>query len=125
MNTKSPLEIKQELNVSQHHRNVEVFRQERENKHSVLNMGNDILETRNYPNIVNVDRDDNKYKKKTLQEIFSRWSRQFYSPASRPPWKRKYFIVISAFIMFFMLIYVMYHFGRSGDDEMNSIHYDE
>lgn len=71
------------------------------------------------------DRDDNKYRK-TPQEIFSRWSRQFYSPASRPPWRRTWFTVVFGMTIFLSVIYLMYHFGRADTDEgLSGVHYDE
>jgi hypothetical protein len=52
--------------------------------------------------------------------------RQFYSPASKPPWKKTWFVVMSGFITFFMVVYLMYHFGRAGNaSELDSVHYEE
>lgn len=61
------------------------------------------------------DRDDNKYRRRTPAEIFSRWSRRFYAPSSRPPWKRTWFLVLSGLFIFILMIYLMASFGRSGD----------
>ncbi|KAG5671406.1 hypothetical protein PVAND_001604 [Polypedilum vanderplanki] len=118
--TNSNLQIAQ-----QHHRNVpeKVFRPE--SPHSILNIESRPL-LREVPIGRSSDRDDNKYKRKTPQEIFSRWSRQFYSPASKPPWKKTWFIIMSGFLTFFMIIYLMYHFGRAGSShDLDNIHYDE
>jgi hypothetical protein len=72
-----------------------------------------------------IDRDDNKYKRRTPQEIFSRWSRQFNSPASRSPFKRRSFLIAGGFLLFVFIIFLMYHFGRSGDDDdFNDMHYE-
>jgi hypothetical protein len=109
------------------HRNVpeKVFRPE--SPHSILN----ILESRPLLREGPVgrsdrnDRDDNKYRK-TPQEIFSRWSRQFYSPASRPPWRRTWFTVVVGVLLFLSVIYLMYHFGRAESEEsLSGVHYDE
>lgn len=95
--------------------------------HSVLNIENysstrPLLHASRDQQTFTVDRDDNKYKRKTprLQEIFSRWSRRLYSPAARPPWRRTWFLVLSGFVIFTTIIYLMYVFGRSGTgiDEM-------
>jgi hypothetical protein len=85
-----------------------------ESPHSVLNIENysssrPLLQQREP---TSVDRDENKYKRKTPQEIFSRWSRRLYSPAARPPWRRTWFIVLMGFLIFFSIIYLMYVFGR-------------
>ncbi|XP_050317327.1 zinc finger protein-like 1 homolog isoform X1 [Bactrocera neohumeralis] len=66
------------------------------------------------------DRDENKYKRRTPSEIFSRWSRRFYAPSSRPPWRRTWFLVISGVLAFLVLIYLMALLGRGSDNE--SIH---
>lgn len=58
------------------------------------------------------DRDDNKYKRRTPAEIFSRWSRRFYAPSSRPPWRRTWFLVLSGILVFIIIIYMMAFFGR-------------
>lgn len=62
------------------------------------------------------DRDDNKYKRRTPQEIFSRWSRRFYAPSSKPPWRRTWFLVLSGCIGFVCIIYVFATLGRRGGD---------
>jgi hypothetical protein len=52
--------------------------------------------------------------------------RQFYAPAARPPWKRTPYIVGAGITTFIIVIYLMYHFGRSNnDDEITGMHYDE
>ncbi|XP_061400918.1 zinc finger protein-like 1 homolog [Musca vetustissima] len=67
------------------------------------------------------DRDENKYARRTPAEIFSRWSRRFYAPSSRPPWRRTWFLVLSGVLAFVVLIYLMALFGRGGsDDSMDS-----
>jgi len=113
-------------NLSGHHRtNVpeKVFRPE--SPHSILNIESRPLLYRESP-IGGSDRDDNKYKRKTPQEIFSRWSRQFYSPAASPPWRRTWFLAIVGILLFISVIYLMYHFGRSeSDEELSGVHYDE
>jgi hypothetical protein len=76
---------------------------------------------------VTLDRDENKYKRKSPQEIFNRWSRRLYSPAARPPWRRTWFIVSMGFSIFFLVIYLMYVFGRTGSDGQKpdpNLHYD-
>lgn len=110
--------------IQQHHRNVEkVFHAE--SPHSILNMESRPL-LREAPIGKSVDRDENKYKRRTPQEIFSRWSRQFNSPASRSPFRRKSFMIVSGFLLFAFVIFLMYHFGRSEDDgAFNDVHYDE
>ncbi|KAL5285359.1 ZFPL1 family protein [Megaselia abdita] len=60
-----------------------------------------------------VDRDDNKYQRRTPAEIFSRWSRRFYAPSSRPPWRRTWFLVTSGVVAFLFVIYLMAMWGRS------------
>lgn len=62
------------------------------------------------------DRDDNKYKRRTPQEIFSRWSRKFYAPSAKPPWRRTWFLVVSGCLGFVCIIYVLATIGRSGTD---------
>jgi len=62
------------------------------------------------------DRDDNKYKKKTAAEIFSRWTRRFYSPSSRPPWRRTWFLILASIFIFVLVIYIMATLGRSNRD---------
>lgn len=71
------------------------------------------------------DRDDNKYKRRTPAEIFSRWSRRFYAPSSRPPWRRTWFLVLSGILTFIIIIYLMAFFGRglstdSSEDSWNN-----
>ncbi|XP_017475094.1 PREDICTED: zinc finger protein-like 1 homolog [Rhagoletis zephyria] len=68
------------------------------------------------PPIGGHDRDENKYERRTPSENFSRWSRRFYAPSSRPPWRRTWFLVLSGVLAFLVLIYLMAHFGRGGDD---------
>lgn len=63
------------------------------------------------------DRDENKYARRTPAEIFSRWSRRFYAPSSRPPWRRTWFLVLSGVLAFVVLIYLMALFGRGGSDD--------
>lgn len=62
------------------------------------------------------DRDDNKYKRRTPQEIFSRWSRRLYAPSSKPPWRRTWFLVLGGCIGFVCIIYVLSILGRRGGD---------
>uniref|UniRef100_A0A0K8TLZ4 Zinc finger protein-like 1 homolog n=1 Tax=Tabanus bromius TaxID=304241 RepID=A0A0K8TLZ4_TABBR len=67
-----------------------------------------------------LDRDDNKYKRRTPAEIFSRWSRRLYAPSSRPPWRRTWFMVLVGFLIFALIIILMFNFGRrsiSNDDD--------
>ncbi|KAL9899056.1 zinc finger protein-like 1 homolog [Glossina fuscipes fuscipes] len=83
------------------------------------------------------DRDDNKYARRTTTEVFSRWSRRFYAPSSRPPWRRTWFLVLSGVLAFVVLVYLMAALGRGGsrdglDDGWNNpnplppqnLHYD-
>lgn len=51
--------------------------------------------------------------------------RQFYAPASRPPWRKKWFLGLVGFIVFISIIYLMYHFGRTSDNELDGFHYEE
>lgn len=108
------------------HRNVpeKVFRPE--SPHSILNIESRPLLARNSVSL-GADRDDNKYKRRTPQEIFFKFKRQFFnSPASRSPLKRKWFLTLFGFSIFFVVIYLMYHFGRAdSDSDINSIHYEE
>lgn len=67
--------------------------------------------------IGSVDRDDNKYKRRTPAEIFSRWSRRFYAPSSRPPWRRTWFTVLMGILTFVLVIYLLAAFGRSGSSD--------
>lgn len=70
------------------------------------------------------DRDENKYKRKTPLELLMRWSRRFYSPSSRPPWRRTWFLVLVGIFLFLLLIYIMAKLGRGGDDENGSFEED-
>ncbi|XP_055373681.1 zinc finger protein-like 1 homolog [Condylostylus longicornis] len=70
------------------------------------------------------DRDDNKYRRRTPAEIFSRWSRRFYAPSSRPPWRRTWFLVLLGFLSFIIIVYVMAHFGRSSSSNESSDYWD-
>jgi hypothetical protein len=110
-----------------HRTNVpeKVFRPD--SPHSILNIESRPLLSREAPIGRSSDRDENKYlRRKTPQEIFSRWSRQFYSPSSRPPYRRTWFIILSGFCTFLALLYIMYHFGRNGNDfDESNVHYDE
>ncbi|KAM7363690.1 zinc finger protein-like 1 homolog [Cochliomyia hominivorax] len=63
------------------------------------------------------DRDENKYARRTPAEIFSRWSRRFYAPSSRPIWRRTWFLVFSGILAFIVLIYLMAAFGRGGSQD--------
>lgn len=63
------------------------------------------------------DRDDNKYKRKTPGEIFSKWSRRLYAPSSRPFWRRTWFLVCFGICMFLLLIFVMAKLGRGSSDD--------
>ncbi|ALC47418.1 CG5382 [Drosophila busckii] len=60
------------------------------------------------------DRDDNKYQRRSPAELFSRWTRRFYAPSSRPPWRRTWFLVLSGILGFVMFIYLMALLGRGG-----------
>lgn len=71
------------------------------------------------------DRDENKYKRRTTSEIFSRWSRRFYAPSSRPPWRRTWFLVISGALAFVVLIYLMALVGRGSDNESSHDSWDD
>jgi hypothetical protein len=52
--------------------------------------------------------------------------RQFYAPAARPPWKRTPFLAAFGIFVFLIIVFLMYHFGRSeSDDEIAGLHYDE
>lgn len=74
-NNSSSVIVNNNLSTSGHHRtNVseKVFRAE--SPHSILNIESRPL-LRENPIGRSSDRDENKYKRKTPQEIFSRWSR--------------------------------------------------
>ncbi|XP_037943701.1 zinc finger protein-like 1 homolog [Teleopsis dalmanni] len=101
-----------------------------ENPHSVLLMdafspptANDVQASSRrpllprQPPIGGTDRDENKYKRRTPAEIFARWSRRFYAPSSRPPWRRTWFLVLSGITAFIVIIYIMAVLGRSGSDD--------
>lgn len=72
------------------------------------------------------DDDNNKYRQKTPLELLSRWSRRFYSPSSRPPWRRTWFLVLCALLLFLGLVYAMAKLGRRShgdtDDEFDFRH---
>lgn len=63
------------------------------------------------------DRDDNKYQRRTPAELFSRWTRRFYAPSSRPPWRRTWFLAISGILAFVVFIYLMALLGRGGGND--------
>uniref|UniRef100_A0A2M4BV80 Zinc finger protein-like 1 homolog n=1 Tax=Anopheles marajoara TaxID=58244 RepID=A0A2M4BV80_9DIPT len=63
------------------------------------------------------DRDDNKYKRRTPQEIFSRWSRRLYAPTVKPIWRKSWFLITTGIIGFLCIVYVMATLGRSGADD--------
>ncbi|XP_031620215.1 zinc finger protein-like 1 homolog [Contarinia nasturtii] len=69
------------------------------------------------PPIGGVDRDENKYKRRTPAEIFSRWSRRLYVPPSRPLLRRTWFIVLSGFVIFVFIIYIMASLGRRNNND--------
>lgn len=111
--------------VQQHHRNVTEKVFHAESPHSVLNITESRPLLREPPVGRSVDRDDNKYKRRTPQEIFSRWSRQFNSPASRSPFRKRSLLIGGGFLIFFVVIFLMYHFGRSDNDfGDNEMHYE-
>lgn len=101
--------------LQQHHRIVAEKIFQAESPHSVLNIESRPL-LREPPVGKNFDRDENKYKRRTPQEIFSRWSRQFNSPASRSPFRKRSFMIGGGLLLFVFVIYLMYHFGRSSED---------
>ncbi|KAH8310260.1 hypothetical protein KR044_000292 [Drosophila immigrans] len=66
------------------------------------------------------DRDENKYQRRSPAELFSRWTRRFYAPSSRPPWRRTWFLVLSGIVAFIMFVYLMALLGRgSGNDGLD------
>lgn len=73
--------------------------------------------SREEQSLLGSDRDDNKYKRKTPGEIFSKWSRRLYSPSSRPFWRRTWFLVCFGIFMFLLLIFVMAKLGRGSSDD--------
>lgn len=116
---KQPVAFTANANQVHHLRTNVVTENRPESPHSVLNIENysssrPLLQQREP---LTLDRDENKYKRKSPQEIFNRWSRRFYSPAARPPWRRTWFVVVMGFSIFFLVIYLMYVFGRSGDED--------
>lgn len=68
------------------------------------------------PPIGGSDRDDNKYKRRTPKEIFSRWSRRLYAPSARPVWRKTWFLVGTGLLGFVCIVYVMATISR-GDDQ--------
>jgi len=62
------------------------------------------------------DRDDNKYQRRTPAELFSRWTRRFYAPSSRPPWRRTWFLVTAGIFAFVLFVYLMAWLGRGRSD---------
>ncbi|XP_058127815.1 zinc finger protein-like 1 homolog [Anopheles ziemanni] len=72
------------------------------------------------PPIGGSDRDDNKYKRRTPQEIFSRWSRRLYAPSARPIWRKNWFLVVTGLIAIVCIVYIMAEIttaDRSGSDQ--------
>lgn len=132
------------FNINQGHLRTNVANENKierpETPHSILNIENysssrPLLHSqRDLPSTSsNIDRDENKYKRKTPQEIFNRWTRRMYSPSARPPWRRTWFLVLSGFVIFSTIIYLMYVFGRrsgSVDDMLDmknnpNLHYEK
>uniref|UniRef100_A0A182PTU6 Zinc finger protein-like 1 homolog n=1 Tax=Anopheles epiroticus TaxID=199890 RepID=A0A182PTU6_9DIPT len=68
------------------------------------------------PPIGGTDRDDNKYKRRTPKEIFSRWSRRLYAPSARPVWRKTWFLVGTGLLGFVCIVYVMATISR-GDEQ--------
>ncbi|XP_055678689.1 zinc finger protein-like 1 homolog [Lutzomyia longipalpis] len=90
--------------------------------HSVLNIDTFNASSRRpllarEPPIGAADRDENKYKRRPIGEIVNRWTRRLYSPTSRPPWRRTWFICLSGLLVFVLVIYVMAKVGRSGNSD--------
>ncbi|XP_050071408.1 zinc finger protein-like 1 homolog [Anopheles maculipalpis] len=71
------------------------------------------------PPIGGSDRDDNKYKRRTPKEIFSRWSRRLYAPSARPVWRKTWFLVATGLLGFVCIVYVMATISRGGEDEQS------
>lgn len=42
--------------------------------------------------------------------------RRLYSPSSRPPWRRTWFIILASILIFVLVIYVMATLGRSSTE---------
>lgn len=42
--------------------------------------------------------------------------RRLYSPSSRPPWRRTWFIILASIVIFILVIYIMATLGRSSTD---------
>uniref|UniRef100_A0A182IUE4 Zinc finger protein-like 1 homolog n=1 Tax=Anopheles atroparvus TaxID=41427 RepID=A0A182IUE4_ANOAO len=66
------------------------------------------------------DRDDNKYKRRTPHEIFSRWSRRLYAPSARPICRKYWFLVVTGLIAIVCIVYIMAEIttaDRSGSDK--------
>ncbi|XP_052900623.1 zinc finger protein-like 1 homolog [Anopheles moucheti] len=73
------------------------------------------------PPIGGSDRDDNKYKRRTPKEIFSRWSRRLYAPSARPVWRKTWFLFATGLLGFVCIVYVMATISRGeehGDREL-------
>ncbi|XP_049288066.1 zinc finger protein-like 1 homolog [Anopheles funestus] len=94
-----------------------------ETPHSVLNLDpyvniansrRSTLLTREPP-IGGSDRDDNKYKRRTPKEIFSRWSRRLYAPSARPVWRKTWFLFATGVLGFVCIVYVMATISRGED----------
>uniref|UniRef100_A0A182YMX0 Zinc finger protein-like 1 homolog n=1 Tax=Anopheles stephensi TaxID=30069 RepID=A0A182YMX0_ANOST len=73
------------------------------------------------PPIGGSDRDDNKYKRRTPKEIFSRWSRRLYAPSVRPVWRKTWFLVATGLLGFVCIVYVMATISRGGGDDEQSL----
>ncbi|KAH8284371.1 hypothetical protein KR018_010609 [Drosophila ironensis] len=71
------------------------------------------------PPIGGTDRDDNKYQRRSPAELLSRWTRRWYAPSSRPPWRRTWFIVVSGMLTFVLFIYLMAWLGRGSSDTLD------
>uniref|UniRef100_A0A1A9WQH2 Uncharacterized protein n=1 Tax=Glossina brevipalpis TaxID=37001 RepID=A0A1A9WQH2_9MUSC len=69
------------------------------------------------PPIRGIDRDYTKYVRRSTAEILSRWSRRFYAPSSRPPWRRAWFLVLCGILAFVVLVYLNAALGRGGSLE--------
>uniref|UniRef100_A0A1L8DT09 Zinc finger protein-like 1 homolog n=1 Tax=Nyssomyia neivai TaxID=330878 RepID=A0A1L8DT09_9DIPT len=100
--------------------NWDVYQQPQ--SHSVLNIDTFNASSRRpllarEPPIGAADRDENKYKRRPVGELVNRWTRRLYSPSSRPPWRRTWFICLSGLLVFVLVIYVMAKVGRSGNSD--------
>lgn len=47
--------------------------------------------------------------------------RRFYAPSSRPPWRRTWFVVLVAIILFGLVVYMMAILGRRSNVDIDDV----